>query len=427
MGSEKPRSEARRVFLYTNISPRKTGSGTHLRMYSDCRAYLDLGFQVEVVQAVPGGCRSEKAPELPVTWTCVEASLHPSLLGRLQFRQGYPGHAAGKYYFERHSAVYEAARVRGRQYPGSLHQFATAADSALAFLPGLNAIWSTHDLPSSVIAASNRIDQELGSTPISAPQRREYQFVKRFERRIARASRLIVCITPDDRDFIRTEWGAPNVEHLPMSISDVPQLLEARSWLGDGRLNLLHLGAIAHLPSFRSLEFLLGEVLPRLPQEVLQRISLQVVGEASGASNRCVRIRELAAKYAQVSLLGRVADLTPLYASSDLQVVASTEATGLRTRVVESFAFGLPVLSTTLASRGVAGILSGENIILADTTEAWVQAIELILADPAQLRLLARKARATYDTLHGAPIVAAALKSLLSRHFGLAVREGGAT
>ena len=119
------------------------------------------------------------------------------------------------------------------------------------------------------------------------------------------------------------------------------------------------------------------------------------------------------------SAVGKVPDLMPLYASSDLQVAASTEATGLRTRVVESFAFGLPVLSTTAASRGVAGIRSGENIVLADTPDAWVQALESILESPAQLSRLARNARATYDTMHSSAVAAAALDYFLAKYFSI--------
>ena len=42
--------------------------------------------------------------------------------------------------------------------------------------------------------------------------------------------------------------------------------------------------------------------------------------------------------------------------SADVQLVASTDATGLRTRIVESFALGLPVLNATAAGQRGGGV-----------------------------------------------------------------------
>jgi len=400
--------------------PRKSSSGAYLRFYSNCRAYLDLGFQVEVVQVVTEADVSAAAPELPVTWSHVVAAPPPrSVTGALMYRAGYPGEAAAAYYFARHVAVRREAMLRERQYPGCLHQFENFCESPIPFLPGINTIWSCHDVVSEVVALSNRIDQKLASRGASIPERRELRFIRNFERRVARNSRLIVCITPKDRDAIRSEWGYLNAEHLPMSIPEVPTVVDRTDWVRSERLNLLHVGAIAHLPTYRSLEFLLTEVFPRLRKEVLERISLRVAGEILADNSRCQRILALCTPYPQVQLLGKVPDLMPFYASSDLQVAASTEATGLRTRVVESFAFGLPVLSTTAACRGVAGIRSGENIVLADTAEAWVQALESILESPTQLSRLARNARMTYDTMHSSTVVATALASFLATYFSI--------
>ena len=360
------------------------------------------------------------APDLPVTWThVVAAPPAKSVTGALMYRAGYPGEAAAAYYFARHSTVHREAMLRERQYPGCLHQFENFCESPIPFLSGINSIWSCHDLGSEVVALSNRIDQTLASRGASIPERRELRFIHNFERRVAKKSRLIVCITPRDRDTIRSEWGYLQAEHLPMSIPDVPGSVDRTDWVRSGKLNLLHVGAIAHLPSYRSLEFLLTEVFPRLRKEVLERISLRVAGEILADNSRCQSIVDLCSRYPQVQLLGKVPDLMAFYSSSDLQVAASTEATGLRTRVIESFALGLPVLSTTAACRGVAGIRPGENILLADTPEAWVQALESILESPDQLSRLARNARKTYDTIHSSGVVATALGSFLARYFSI--------
>lgn len=37
--------------------PEQNGSGLHLRCYSNIQAYLDLGYQVEIVQVTAAGAR----------------------------------------------------------------------------------------------------------------------------------------------------------------------------------------------------------------------------------------------------------------------------------------------------------------------------------------------------------------------------------
>ena len=128
------------------------------------------------------------------------------------------------------------------------------------------------------------------------------------------------------------------------------------------------------------------------------------------------RIRDLCARYPQVSLLVRVPNLGDLYSSCDAQIVASTEATGLRTRIVESFAFGVPVISSTTAAKGVTGIVGGENIFLADSIETWVQTFESLLQNPGLLQSVSQNARRTYDEIHSPPAVAESLKLALSKH-----------
>ena len=409
---------ARRVFLYMYGTARRGASGSELRFYSNCRAYLDLGFSVDVVQVLTEADSHPTEPELPVRSTVVRAPTMPaSITGRLMYRCGYPGSAAAAYYFEKHAAVLRAAQIRVTQYPDSLHQFENHCESPIPFLRGIRSIWGCHDLLHTVVEGSQRIDQETESRGSTRAERREVRFARKLERRIAKSSRLVLCVSQGDCDEVRS-WGCTAAEALPLSIPHVPERVDRPEWRRDGKLKLLHVGAIAQVPTYRSLEFLLEEVFPRLKPAVLAQISLEVIGNIV-EGERCRRILSLVSRYPNVSLLGRIPDLEPHYASADVQLVASTDATGLRTRIVESFALGLPVLCSSIASRGVAGARPGENLLLANTPEEWAAVLESLVRDPGPLPILARGARESYDSVHGAPVVAASLAAALERHLGV--------
>ena len=84
------RQPLNRVFIYMDTPPQTTGSGAHLRLYSNVRAYLDLGFDVEVVHFTANPERSVPDPGLEgLRWSQADAEPQASsLLGRLEFRAG---------------------------------------------------------------------------------------------------------------------------------------------------------------------------------------------------------------------------------------------------------------------------------------------------------------------------------------------------
>ncbi len=407
-----------RVFVYTNTVPQTTGSGAHLRLYSNIRAYLDLGFEAELVQVTnsPDTAVAGAGMDALRLTRAVAGPPSPSILGRIEYRAGMPGKLACLYYYDCHATVCSEAKKRARQYPGALHQFeGDSHANAIPFLGRLNAIWGSHEIGSDTVAAVQRISQEEDRRPASAAERRELLFARRFERQIARRSKLVLCITERDREVMRREWKCPQAEYLPMSAPD-EGFLTRRQWLSGGRLSLLHVGALGHLPTYRSLEFLLDQVFPKLPPILLGRLSLRVVGRLDPGNSKCRRILDLASQYPQVEVLGYVEDLRQVYRDSDVQVVLCNEGPGLRTRMIESLACGLPVLSSSTNVLGVPGLRNGESIILADTPEEVANALNQ-LSDAPRLEALAHRGRQAYEAFHSRRVVAGKLASYLSKYF----------
>lgn len=86
---------------------------------------------------------------------------------------------------------------------------------------------------------------------------------------------------------------------------------------------------------------------------------------------------------------------------------------------MESFARGVPVLSTSTAAAGVLGLEPGKNILLADAPAAFVRALMELVQTPAPLGNVARAARCTYEQLYAAPVVTERLAELLSGGLGI--------
>lgn len=127
----------------------------------------------------------------------------------------------------------------------------------------------------------------------------------------------------------------------------------------------------------------------------------------------------MAKPYDNVSFRGFVEDVTPYYEASDLQIVASTDALGLRTRIIESFAYGLPVISTTVGAEGIGGFVPGKHLLIADAAEDFVRHLTHLMKSPETLSELSANARAFYIEHQSSTAVATRLSELLATYFSI--------
>ena len=413
--------------MFLDTLPLKHGSGANLRIYSNVRAYMDLGFAIELILITKlpvDGHASDDLRDAVLTRVVDSGPASSSLLGRFMFRAGWPQKSGIEYYIQQHPVIMREIEVRFQQAPEAIfHLEGEAMASALPWVSKqMRSVWSLHDLPSTVSEASTRIACDAEAREPTAAEIREARFAKNAERLFAEHARLVLCIADYDEVRLRN-WGCRAVDYFPLSIPDDDRVLTSKRWLPGGKLRLLHLGSVGHLPSYRSLEFILDQVWPSLSSEAHERIILNVVGTADPGNQRTKRILSKAAPFSNVIFHGFVPNVRPYYEDSDLQIVASTDASGLRTRTIESFAYGLPVLSSSIGARGIARLEAGRDLIVADDPAEWVNAITKILNRTEDLQSLALRARKFYDENNSRQVVAESLAHSLERHLDVQLNQ----
>jgi len=152
---------------------------------------------------------------------------------------------------------------------------------------------------------------------------------------------------------------------------------------------LLFVGNFRHAPNLGGLRFLLEKVMPRLRAE-RPKAELMVVGAypTPEVDRLCDRpgvrllgmvpeIREVLARYAVF--------LSPIFAGS-----------GVRVKILEAFAAGIPVISTPLGAEGL-DVADGLELLLARDARGFVSAIMDLLEHPERAEALARRARRTVE------------------------------
>jgi glycosyltransferase involved in cell wall biosynthesis len=152
----------------------------------------------------------------------------------------------------------------------------------------------------------------------------------------------------------------------------------------DGK-EILFVGSLQYLPNVDGAQFMSNEVMP----EILKRFPdavLKIVGR--GPDERTLRLHNPPS----FDVVGEVDELEPWYRNCQLSIVPLRSGGGTRLKILESMAYGRPVVSTSIGAEGI-DITSGKNILIADTAEELAEAVALLLNHPDKARSIAEEGR----------------------------------
>jgi glycosyltransferase involved in cell wall biosynthesis len=126
-----------------------------------------------------------------------------------------------------------------------------------------------------------------------------------------------------------------------------------------------------------------SQVLPLL---LARRPNLQftIVGR-----NPTEEIRALAGP--NVTVTGDVPDVRPYLSRASLMIVPLLIGGGTRLKIVEAMGMRCPVVSSTIGAEGL-GLTHDRELLLADDTESFAQAVLALIDDPKRAAELADKA-----------------------------------
>jgi glycosyltransferase involved in cell wall biosynthesis len=141
---------------------------------------------------------------------------------------------------------------------------------------------------------------------------------------------------------------------------------------------MVFVGFLPHTPNEEALVHFIRQVLPLVRREE-PRARLAVAGE--GASNA---LRGLMYDH-DVDYLDYVEDLRETYRRSRVYVTPINSGGGIRTKIVEAMAAGVPVVSSSFAPVGL-GVLPGHHLLVADDPEPTAAAVVELLRDDGHWR-----------------------------------------
>lgn len=149
---------------------------------------------------------------------------------------------------------------------------------------------------------------------------------------------------------------------------------------------LLFAGQLSYPPNADAAVWFSSEVLPRI-REARPDVHLVLVGRP-GPEVEALRGRP------GVEVRGYVPSMDPVLGEADVVVVPLRAGSGTRLKILEAWAHGVPVVSTTIGAEGLPA-QDGEQLLIADDADGLAAACLRLLDDPALRERLRDRGLAT--------------------------------
>ncbi len=208
-----------------------------------------------------------------------------------------------------------------------------------------------------------------------------YLTLRNYELVIMKKLDGIAAITETDAAFFRKYTGKVPVIAIPFGIDPEsypatnPQLTVT---------DLFHIGSMNWIPNEEGIKWFLEKVWPESKKSI-PFLSIHLAGRAMPGWLTTLNIPG-------VIVEGEVPDAWQFMQQHAVMIVPLFSGSGIRIKIIEAMTAGKVVISTTIGAEGIR-YENGKHLLIADTAEDFVDAIEKVMTNVGLRRSLGQNAR----------------------------------
>ena len=200
----------------------------------------------------------------------------------------------------------------------------------------------------------------------SEDDRREAEESKKGELDAYSRADAVIAVTEDDANTLKSDLPDVNVMIVPnihnVVISDTtPQ-----------RDTLVFVGAFSHTPNVDAIVYFCKDILPRIRQD-MPHVKFTIIG-----SKPTEEIKALSSDH--ITVTGHVESTTPFLHKNYISVAPLRYGAGVKGKIGEAMAHGLPVVTTSIGAQGM-GLIDRENAIIADSADLFAKGVIDLIGD----------------------------------------------
>lgn len=212
-----------------------------------------------------------------------------------------------------------------------------------------------------------------------------WPILKWYEKRCFKKADGLFFITPEDKQFAIEKWHIPvskcfdlpfgvEITAYPDDRDQCRQVIRQRHSISDDKKILLFTGALEYKPNLDALKVILDKINPILIQQTGLKYKLLICGKGLPAGMDNLK------DYADQNIIyaGFASDIDVYYKAADIFLNPVVSGGGIKTKMVESIAYGTTVISTETGAIGIDKPVCGEKLVISKDGD-WENFAELIV------------------------------------------------
>jgi glycosyltransferase involved in cell wall biosynthesis len=212
------------------------------------------------------------------------------------------------------------------------------------------------------------VEQRILRTFAEASRRYESELLPQFN--------LVLATSEEDRNLVGTGFVWPNT----IPLVPLPEV--------EKRDEIIFSGNMAYLPNIDAAHYFAAEIWP-----VVSAAHPTLTWRLAGRNPEAVKL----SSYEQTRVSGPMIDAIAEIATARASVAPLLAGSGTRFKIIEAWAAGTPVISTTIGAEGL-GAKHGEHLLIADDPTSFASALLSVLNDRRLAQELASAGRKLYES-----------------------------
>ena len=247
---------------------------------------------------------------------------------------------------------------------------------------------------------------------------RDWRLLRTYEGRLVREFDAVLAVSPRDKIALQEAAGEPvDITVIPIAIDTEEVPVVERD---PNPRHILHIGTMYWPPNIDAVSWFARQVFPLIRQ---QRSDVQFDVVGARPPQEIVALGDVGAG---INVVGYVADPEPYLRRAAVMIVPLRAGGGMRVKILNGLAQGLPIVSTTLGCEGIE-VTSGVDILVADDPAEFAAAVLRVLTGDELARQLSvngrRLAEARYDYRNAYALIDEVYARAAARRSGSGDRE----
>lgn len=212
----------------------------------------------------------------------------------------------------------------------------------------------------------------------------EWRKLRRYEGELCRRFDRTLAVIEEDRQALDDAAGQKcGIAVIPIGVdttelAPIPRNPEAR--------DVISIATMFYPPNAEGVLWFAREVFPSI-RSASPTTKFYIVGARPPQE-----VRRLANAEPNIVVTDYVPDITPLIAQSAVSIVPVRAGSGMRVKILENFARGIPVVTTTIGKEGISAVHE-QHLLLADEPTAFAREVLRIIKNRRYADDLASRAR----------------------------------